>query len=179
MLYNTDSTTVQYSYDAAGRVVTRRDRNGDVTRFEYDADNRVVSVQRNLGGSFSSSTSWYQVHTYDAVGNRIEFDNGFTTSSVYDTSLFDTDEFVVPALSIGRWPRGWLRQHGSADRVQSPTQQQHQLQRYDVEGRCVEIDFSNGGTPPVTSLVYDLIGRLQSMDTAEGATDLLPLGCYS
>ncbi len=74
------SQSVSTVYDAAGNVVARTDPEGKITRFEYDALNRLVKVTDASGGMTERA--------YDARGNlaSIRDPNGGLTRIQYDRS---------------------------------------------------------------------------------------------
>ena len=71
------------TYDAAGNMTA--DGVGDT--FTYDAENRLVSV----GGDYSLA------YVYDAIGNRVEETNGFTSEGV----VYDLDGRALRTFTSG------------------------------------------------------------------------------
>jgi RHS repeat-associated protein len=168
--YNTDSTTVQYTYDNVSNVLTRTERNGDVSRFSYDPLYRLVGVERDPAAG-NPTQPWSQANTFDPVGNRIEFDctagGGQEDQAHYDQNVYGGPSPFWTA------PNGYdalNRLTSYEDRLGNRT-----AMTYDLEGRLLRMSYPNGSPNPVTNAVYDIMGRLMSLDTGEGGTDLLPL----
>lgn len=63
-----------YGYDGVGRMITRKDRNGHIWRYEYDATGRLVA-------EFTPTVS---VATLDAQGNVVSTSRSIVTRYIYD-----------------------------------------------------------------------------------------------
>jgi YD repeat-containing protein len=101
-----ESGTTKYKYDAVGNVSERKDANGDVTTFTYDADNRLwtrdapgdfddLSIGYDDAGRVNSLTGGGATTTYNynkATGHldyREDTANGFTFRSTYEYDAND------------------------------------------------------------------------------------------
>jgi RHS repeat-associated protein len=68
------SGTVTYTYDALGRLATRKDALANTLTYAYDASNRVNGVTSDLDSTYNSTFD------YDASGNRLLASNGYVTT---------------------------------------------------------------------------------------------------
>lgn len=75
---NPDQTVIQYSYDAAGRPLSKT-TDGRLQEFEYDASGNVI-LTRDVAGD---ETRYF----YDAAGNNIETQNSDGTKSIIHYDL--------------------------------------------------------------------------------------------
>ncbi len=151
-------------YDAAGRVLEQRDPNGLVTRFDYDARGRLVSVDtagmlQGMGYTPAGQIAW----TMDASGRRYDFD--------YD----DAQRLVAVAGPEGRidWTLDAAGQRIREEVRDTDGQVRRRLQQqFDALSRAVAVTRASGiptlierapdGTP---SLVSDPLGRTDATET--------------
>jgi RHS repeat-associated protein len=192
-----DSTSIAYTYDAAGRVATIRDENHQAanTTYAYDAAGRLESVRQKLatapGGWITTS------YSYDLHGNlaSVTDPNGNVTSYTYD-DFGSMLRQVSPVTGASRYEydsAGNLRRAVDANGMATD-------RSYDPLGRLVTAvssaaspappddgDGRDGETPPppaplparpeVVTWVYDdpapgrfALGRLSSMLDPAGTT---------
>lgn len=151
-------------YDAAGRVLEQRDPNGLVTRFDYDARGRLVSVDtagmlQGMGYTPAGQIAW----TMDASGRRYDFD--------YD----DAQRLVAVVGPEGRidWTLDAAGQRIREEVRDADGQVRRRLQQqFDALSRAVAVTRASGiptlierapdGTP---SLVSDPLGRTDATET--------------
>lgn len=90
-----ESGTVDYTYDAAGRLDTRTDAHFGTTRFQYDADDRLTAVDRPGGVAHDKTFAW------DESGNRALLANAYVRSTLaYDAAnrLVSRTDVVNPCF---------------------------------------------------------------------------------
>ncbi|MFC4312678.1 DUF6531 domain-containing protein [Steroidobacter flavus] len=142
-------------YDTAGRLLSTRDANGNLTRLSYDAVNRVFT--RTLqGSSANSELVLTTTYAYDGQGRVIDVTDpsGSVTRTEYDRDGRVTDLYTD--YGTGRLN---LRTH----------------YEYDVVNRTVTVTEGYGATgvhfsPRVTRISYDQLGRriAETIDPGSG-----------
>jgi RHS repeat-associated protein len=95
--------TTSYTYDAVGNQQTVTDPLGRVTRYDYDALNRVITETRNyIDGVFNPSLPAEDVitrYSYDAVGNRTRLTDAANHSTSYAYDALNRVVTTTNALS--------------------------------------------------------------------------------
>jgi RHS repeat-associated protein len=171
--YDTDSSTVGYTWDAVGNCLTRVERNGDSFAFAYDAANRRIGVSLTPGGS-SLTQAWLLSSAFDPNGNRVQLQVGTGSGAVYGTSTYGSPSVYGPASVF------WSVPSGGYDSMNRLTAWQDALSNettfsFDVNGRLTGMVFPNGSPNVTTTNSYDIMGRLLSSVTAMGMTGILSL----
>jgi len=145
----TTDASFDYTYDAKGRLVSRRDRtSGATTTFTWSADDLLLAVH-NPDGTTTS-------YRYDPLGRRIEVnDAGVLTRYAYDgTNVrleYDGSNAIVASYTTGFAPGSVLemRRGGAAF---------YQLQ--DALGSTTAL--ADGAGSVVATYAYDSFGRMTS-----------------
>jgi RHS repeat-associated protein len=133
---------ILYTYDQFGNLFKRTDGDGNVTRYQYDAQDRLVGVY--LGADTTPIVT--QAFTVSGmIKQRTLVRGGFTTSFAYDTA--------GDIVSL---------QHANP----TTTVAQFTYQR-DSVGRVLNV--ARTGTTQTTALAYDPGGRLAHMTISSGA----------
>jgi RHS repeat-associated protein len=150
-----DVVELQVSYDAGGRVATRTDAAGRVTRFAYDSANRMTT--ETLVGFVNPTGTTRNIVltavTYDKAGNptRVVTGGGLLT----ENRVFDQAGRLV---SVTEDPTG-------ANRITRLT--------YDANGNVVRRVVSRGGRSEEVRFVVDAGDRVTSRTVENGAVDLV------
>ncbi|MEQ8426896.1 MAG: RHS repeat-associated core domain-containing protein [Gammaproteobacteria bacterium] len=134
-----DGHTTSYQYDRAGNIVKTTLPNGAFLENEYDAAQRLVAVQDNLGNRIE--------YTLDRLGNRIQEDvkdpNGVLTRTM--SRVYDELDRLVETM-------------GGAGQVNGFS--------YDPNGNQVQIVVDPAGLNQVTTQAFDALERLTSTTDA-------------
>jgi len=189
--YQTDMTTVGLTYDKVSNVRTLTERNGDVLLYQYDLLDRLTSVSRTRGFA-SDGPEWQHAHGYDANGNRTRFDTEAVaygeTQVKYGEALYGQG---LPASGGGyeddEYGDGTYASRPMRWEVPSPGYDsmnrlpvfadaagQEVSFSFDSDGRRVGIAYPNGAGLE-TEADYDMVGRLMSLTTRQGTTEMLKL----
>ena len=128
---NCGASARSLTYDSEGRVATRTGWEGSVTRFEYSADNRLVSVVEADGTTSErqSSTTWNATHGRPTLIDRPRKAMAFAydgRGNVLDMTESDRTSGEVRATSF----------------------------QYDVRGRLVSVDGPRTDVADVTTIAY-------------------------
>ncbi len=156
-----DITLTAVTYDDAGRKLTETDAEGRVTRWSYDAADRVTQVVREDVTSEDPTQSTRDVvlsaTTYDNAGNILTQTSGDgvnNQSSV--TSTYDAAGRVATStVTVGA---------GSPDRVTTFS--------YDAAGNAIRIDLTDGTTTESTASTYDVSGWVATTTIDPAGLDL-------
>jgi RHS repeat-associated protein len=150
---------VQYTYDGNGNLQTRRDATGKLTRYDYDALNRLVKVTAPDTGTVQT--------VYDADGyvKYIEDQRGLRTSYTYDAFGNRTRQ-TSPDSGVT------LYTYDNAGRMDSETRADGKLVRYTWD--ALDRMRSRAGASETQLFNYDAgaygKGRLTSIADATGTT---------
>ncbi len=177
-----------FAYDAVGNVVSRTDRRGHTTNYDFDADNRVVRRRdplltgQTVRGDLRSA--------YDDAGNLVETTDpvGARTAFAYDdmarlrtrtdvvrqaapagsfTTTYDYDDLGNPTFRQD--PTGIVQRSAfnAASELVSQTDARDAVTAftYDTAGRPVATTDALGRTE---MNVYDLAGRVTSAQSRSG-----------
>jgi len=156
------------SYDADRNLVSVKDPNGNKTTYAYDLANEQTTVKRPDGTS-TSTTYWpdgtvkqqidgkhnpIQSYTYDSLGRVITVTDaiGDTTTYTYDAAgnkLTKQD----PGGSCSALPA-----------IGCTTM------AYDAANQLTSVTYSDGTTPNVTNIIYDLDGQRTGMTDGTGTS---------
>ncbi|OMF86246.1 hypothetical protein BK146_27790 [Paenibacillus sp. FSL R7-0333] len=163
----------QYEYDEAGNKITSRDERGGVTRYQYDAINRLTVTTNTKGKEFTSG--------YDLSGNKIQEENakGHTISYTYDKlnrliltkdpdgtviskNIYDANSNITKKIDA----KGYAA--GSTDSAQYGS-----IYQYDLANRLVafidpELAVLNGTSKFTTKYQYNIYGDMVSQTDALG-----------
>jgi RHS repeat-associated protein/uncharacterized repeat protein (TIGR01451 family) len=86
---------VQYTYDAADRVVTRTYRNSSVSTFGYNANDWTTSINHQFGANLIAGFA----HAYDNEGNKL-YENNLADSARSAAYLYDPD-YLLTNYAVG------------------------------------------------------------------------------
>ena len=158
------SRTVQYDYDASGRMITSRDADGYVTTFEYDPGNRLTKIY-NPGNAAIP----FVENTYDALGLvKTQKIGGKPASTYYVGEI--RSEVVDPLGGSKVWEFQKDRLYGQPVRATNITDQSGRTTTYAFdglwrttlkimpEGNFVEYTYDNKNNP-LTIAAYDKTGN--------------------
>ena len=155
--------TETFIRDAAGRVISSRDRNGIRYTAEYDALDRVVREQYDKSGGEAITTTY----AYDANGNLLSTnENGLSVRYAYNgwDQLIEEHQDGIDKYyaydNIGAMVSGQIIQGGSTVWSAEYT--------YDNLGRLSNVRDQNGRTADYT---YDPSGRPVTTTYANGITE--------
>jgi RHS repeat-associated protein len=135
--------TQSYSYDAVNRLMAANEAGGFSRTYGYDRyGNRWVASSSGItawdpheptaGSLFDISTNRLANQSYDAAGNQTSYDPR--------TMAYDAENRMIRATSANNGSESYI---------------------YDGDGRRVKKNWSpNGGSPQVTTYVYDANGQL-------------------
>lgn len=156
LISTTDSAgnAINYTHDLNTQQEIIKDRLGNITVQEYDADGNVVKTTDALGG--------VTTRTYDASGNTLSETDplGRTHSSTYDTrfnKLTETDALGNVSSFTYDASNHPLTVTDPLGHVTTNT--------YDAKGNPLSVKDPLGN---VTSLAYDVAGRLSTQTDALG-----------
>jgi RHS repeat-associated protein len=165
-----DSTTIRYTHDPMGQVLTVRDENDPAgepsTHYWYDAAGRLLDVRQKLGAG-----EIVTAYAYDLHGNVVSVTdpNGNTTTYAYD-DFGQLLQQTSPVTGVTRYSYdvgGNLL--STVDANGSAT-----TRSYDVLGRTVSSSSTLGMTTESSSWSYDSgsfeRGRLSSLSDPTGTT---------
>ncbi len=156
---HTGSSTVAYTYNGLGEVLSKTEATGDVTNYTYDAGGRQTAIDE---GSFTLNGTTIQLHTtqdYDGLGDLVF------------TKEYDADHVAETHITSYVYGAG-----GRLISVTDPTLFTRTFS-YDAMGRTVLTSYQrlhSDGTYSTDGDVtfYDKLGRATSQGTAteNGAT---------
>lgn len=103
-------------YDHFGNALSITDGEGNITRFTYDGDNRVLTIVEAADTNLARTTT----NVYDAVGNRIAFTtewDGRTVTQIYDKNdrLLETLNPATDATDSRRTIFAYIETMAAAD----------------------------------------------------------------
>ncbi|WP_246110551.1 RHS repeat-associated core domain-containing protein [Saccharopolyspora dendranthemae] len=175
---NDSGRPLRFEYDAADRIVSWNDRNGEWYRYIYDAEGRCVRTEGS--GGFLSGTMEYDVEnriTYstDSLGHRSEYHMnqagqvikevdplGNVTAAEYDAA----DRLLSSTDALGRTTRSDYGADGNLVATTNPDGTQRRWE-YDERDRLITAIAADGTS---TSFTYDENGRLSTVTDAVGMT---------
>jgi RHS repeat-associated protein len=185
------------TYDASGRLTSVANGASETTTRTYDASEALASVTAPDGTqvlfsgygahghpSFArfAGSSGSEVHTYDAIGNRIRGTTPDPLSGGVKQRGFDADRYLsvlevvdAPASGAAGVERISLehRSDGQLARVQRPGGGTTTF-RFDALGHLVAIaETVSPGGASVTTLARDLLGRVTAVERANGMREEL------
>jgi RHS repeat-associated protein len=151
-----DRLKTTFSYDARGRVLSRRDQLGAVTQFEYDAAGDLTAVQDPLGNRTE--------YTYDSVSRLLSQRDaaGRTTRFAYDA----LDRRVQVMDALGQLTQATYDANGNLTSMTDPLGRVT-TQEFDPMDRLIRRTDPLGG---VETFTYDRRGNLTTYTDAKGQT---------
>ena len=166
-----DGTTVEYTYDAAGRITTARDENhaSANTAYQYDPAGRLTTVSQTLADAPDGTiTTGYE---YDRLGNLtlVRDPNGNTTRYTYDDfgEMLQQQSPVTGVTTYSYDDGGELVTTSDANGATT-------TRSFDVLGRVTAAVSTRGTTSESVTWTYDSgtfgFGRLASMSDPTGVT---------
>ncbi|MGC4013390.1 MAG: FG-GAP-like repeat-containing protein [Luteolibacter sp.] len=181
VIHNRKGAQVHRWDDQHGRLIKSSDPSGQVTTFEYSADNRITRV--------SIDGTEVLRNKYDAMGQRTEVqdaDAGKTTS-VYNgfgevvsntnarlqatTTTYDTVGRVTQTVSPeGTWTRTYVTSGPAAGQLSTITGPAgyQEVYTYEAAGRVAQVAKTQFGGTLVTSTTYNALGDVKSQTDAGG-----------
>jgi len=164
-----DDTSVAYTYDESGSILSVRDENHATanTHYEYDPARRLASVEQTLG-SGTVTTSY----AYDIAGNlsSVTDPNGNATTYTYD----DFGQMIGQTSPVTGTT---TYQYGKSGTLQTVTDANGAVAActYDALDRVIDATFScDGQTSETVTWTYDTaafgLGRLAQMTDPSGVT---------
>lgn len=164
-------TTVQQTYDGAGRVKTRTDQNGKVTTYNYFDDGQLYQVQMPYGSGQTATTTY----AYD-LARRL---TSLTDAKSHVTS-FSYDN--LGRLTQKTWPQvgsnpvtfeqygydavGNRTSHTLARAAGDPAQTN--ISGYDALNRLSSITYYAGSSTPSVGYIYIATGQRARMTDVRG-----------
>jgi RHS repeat-associated protein len=151
VLSDTDSGTTTYAYDQAGSLITKTDKAGKTTAYEYDSLNRLTKVTDPLNQQ--------TLYAYDSRDNLITLTDakGQTTAFTYDRNNRLTQE----TRPLGQQT---TYQYNQSEQLIRKTDAKGQRIEYgyDDSGRMTEIRHynSSGSLTKTVTRTYDSAGKL-------------------
>ncbi len=149
-----EASTVTYTYDAVGNMLSNTDPNGGVWSYAYDALNRTTSMTDPLGNTTS--------YTYDANGNKLTVTraDGGVTTNVYD---------VMNRLTQTTAPKGQITKmtydaSGNLLTITDPKNNAYSY-TYDSLKRKTAMIYPGGSHE---NWSYDLVGNLATYTNRAG-----------
>jgi RHS repeat-associated protein len=173
-------SAINYTYDAASRVVTATDGRGDTAYYSYDNDDRTTQISYS---ATSCPTASCVTYSYDGDGNRTSrVDASGTTSYVYDRLNRPTSKTLNSSLlSSATWD-------GASNMLTYTDAAGTVTYSYDAGNRLVLLAQAGGSCPAVanigtqyaspnstecTRLIYDGDDRRTEVDYPNGQRILL------
>ncbi len=155
-----DGTTVSYTYNSDGQVLTSTDARGTITEYAYNAAGRVIKTTFAKGKA-AEATRQYE---YDSAGNQTAMidENGNRTEFTYDAvgRLLSTKDALGNVSTYQYDADGNLIK--SVDARGNAT-----LKQYDSRSRLTQTTAADGS---VTKYTYDNNGNLASVTDPVGQT---------
>ena len=141
--YNNDLFTVNYSYDQPGRLTQVADTlTGNAIQFEYDADSRLVAIQRPNG--VHSSLEWNETSRVTRLTEGAFMDMRYTLDPVGRVTRADLTLPLDPSTFVTENQRNW--EYDNASQVATNGY------KYDANGRLT--------ASPLDTFVWDAADRL-------------------
>ena len=159
-----DGHTTSYQYDRAGNIIKTTLPNGAFLNNEYDAAQRLVAVQDNLGNRIE--------YTLDSFGNRIQEDvkdpDGTLTRTM-NRSYDELNQLVETLGGAGQVNRFSYNLNGNQYQITVDPAGLNQVttQAFDALERLANTTDANNG---ITRYTYDARDNLTSVTDAEGLT---------
>lgn len=141
-----DRTSTSYTYDSVGRLASRQDAMGQITRYEYFADGNLGRVSYENARHATPPVAY----AYDPAFNRLT-----TMVDQFGTTTYEYYPITQPAQVGG----------GRLAAVTSPLPNSRIAYTYDELGRVVNRDI-NGSAE---SRQFDTLGRLSTVTNPLGA----------
>ena len=153
---NEGKTTLYYTYDANGQVLTATDELGGVISYAYDANGRLIEMTDAMGGKTA--------YAYDAVGNVTSVTDALGGSTTY---RYDETGNMTSVTDANGNTTGYS--YDALGRAVAVTDANGGVTRaeYDHNGNIVKAVDAEGNA---TTYVYDALDRLASYTNAEGYT---------
>ncbi|MDP2709885.1 MAG: RHS repeat-associated core domain-containing protein [Solirubrobacteraceae bacterium] len=147
------------AYDANRNLVEQTDPNGNETTYAYDPADQLVRVERP-----DDSELGYE---YDDNGNVTTRSDGAGADRTYAYDPLDRMTTTTDPLS-----RETTISYDLAGNRASVTDPQSRVASlsHDVAGQVTAIDYSDPGTPDVTGITYDDLGRRVAMTDQTGTS---------
>jgi RHS repeat-associated protein len=185
------SHSTLYTHNAFGDVLTVTDPLGGVTTTTYDANRNVTSVQNPNGNttSYAYDAADRLVETtnpddttasfgYDANGNRVSATDGEGNTTTYTygdpafpgsaTEVTDPNERATSSF-LDRAGRTTALQQPGGD-CGSATAAGCIETTYDAAGQATAVQYSAPGTPDISTIEYDALGRATEMTDSTSLT---------
>ena len=158
--WNSDGSTVHYTRDFRGKVLTQTDEGGHLTSYSYDLAGRLVQTTY-ADGTFTSQG-------YDVLGRLTSKtdERGSTTTYGYEPGCECTDRLTTMTDPLGRVTSTTYDGMGRKTSTTDPAGHQTQY-AYDLRGHLIETDFADG---TATHDTYDALGRRTASADQTGAT---------
>ena len=151
------------AYDSAGNVIESTDAEGRVTRFAYDALNRITKV---IDATHSSpdpfcGTAGVTCYDYDSAGNLTQVTDarGSVTTFEYDTQ----DRLIRTTDPLGRSET--FAYDGNGNLISTTDRNDQTIEfHYDAVNQLIRKTLLTGMPgEAITSFAYDLVGNLASV----------------
>jgi RHS repeat-associated protein len=173
--------TLDFEYNAAGRLVKQTDEAGRITTYSYDAGNQhllsiaspdgttgysyvATGAAQNQVSSFTLPDGTVHHFTYDSTGHLTsEYVNDHAETVSY--SYVGVNEVVVTD-ALNHSSHLWMNAQGQIAQVEDALGHVSQL-RYDASGNLTGVVNADGTTSGIT---YDATGNPISVDDALGYT---------
>ena len=166
------------AYDAAGRVVRRRDSNGVVSHFEYSARGLPIGVERGRGTPAASRRNI----AYDDGGRPSAAIDGRGAEIRYEYDAFGRQAVTRDADGVEvrteRDAEGRVLRRSVWDTTHTPAIRWSEVRhRYDALGRVIEATemlFTPGSDAEralTTGFFYDAAGHLERIERPLGSID--------
>ncbi len=144
---------ITYSYDELGRMIARAEGDGTIHRQRFDGNGNVVERINGKGES--------EVYTYDALGRRASSRNGAGETTGYQYNSLDRLTAITdPRGLVTRYTRDGFGRLWKQESPDTGTT----VFSYSLPTRVTSSTRADG---KITSVLYDVLGRIRSLSTNE------------